>query len=72
MVPGAQVSIVRLQALRRAGEILGGTPQLRRYLRVSAFALAAWLAGSEQAPLDIFLKAVDVISLQEIEDLRRH
>jgi len=24
MIPGAQVSIVRLQALRRAGEILGG------------------------------------------------
>jgi hypothetical protein len=71
MDPGAHVSSVRLQALRRAGEILGGTPQLRKYLRVSAFALGAWLAGSEQPPLDIFLKAVDVIVLQEIDELRR-
>ena len=62
---------VRLQALRRAGEILGGTPQLRRYLRVSAFALAAWLAGAERPPVDIFLKAVDVIVLEEMEELRR-
>jgi hypothetical protein len=72
MDPSAQVSGVRLQALRRAGEILGGPAQLRKYLRVSAFALAAWLAGSEQPPLDIFLKAVDVIVLQELDDLRRH
>jgi hypothetical protein len=60
------------QALRRAGEIAGGTPQLRKYLRVSTFALAAWLGGVEQPPLDIFLSAVDLIVLQEIEDLRRN
>jgi hypothetical protein len=71
MDPGAQVSSVRLQALRRAGQILGGPAPLRRYLRVSAFALTAWLAGAEQPPLDIFLKAVDVIVLQELDDLRR-
>ena len=71
MDPSAQVAGVRLQALRRAGEILGGPAQLRKYLRVSAFALAAWLGGSEQPPLDIFLKAVDVIVLQELDDLRR-
>lgn len=68
----AHVSDVRFRALHRAREILGGTQQLRRYLRVSAFALAAWLAGSEQPPLDIFLKVIDVIVLQEIEDLRRN
>jgi len=72
MARSAPISLVRLQALRRAGDILGGTPQLRKYLGVSAFALAAWLGGSEPAPLDIFLKAVDIIAQQEIDDLRRN
>ena len=72
MDSGGDVTVVRMKALQRARDILGGTPQLRRYLRVSAFALAAWLAGSEQAPLDVFLKVVDVIVLQDIEELRRH
>jgi hypothetical protein len=72
MESGGPVPSVRLQALIRARDILGGTTPLRRYLRVSAFALAAWLAGAEQPPLDIFLKVVDLIMVQEIDDLRRH
>ena len=72
MDSSAPVPGVRLRALIRARDILGGTPQLRRYLRVSAFALAAWLAGAEPPPLDIFLKVVDLIVLQDIDELRRN
>jgi hypothetical protein len=53
---------VHAKALNRAAEILGGTDRLREYLRVPASHLALWLAGSEKPPLDVFLRAVDLIS----------
>jgi hypothetical protein len=54
-----------------ARAILGGTPQLRKYLKVSAFVLGVWLAGIEKPPVDVFLKAVDIIVDSEVENLRR-
>jgi len=57
--------------LRRASSILGGTSQLRKYLRVSALSLSVWMAGAEPPPRDVFLKAVDVIVDAEIQKLRR-
>ena len=62
---------VRMQVLRRACEILGGAPKLRAYLGVSALALSAWMTGTEPAPTDVFLRAVDVIIDQEVEELKR-
>src|SRR5437867_8917066 len=50
------------KALKRAAEILGGREKLRELLHVPMRALDKWLDGSEEPPLDIFLKAVDVIS----------
>jgi hypothetical protein len=58
--------------LRRASSILGGTPALRKYLRVSALSLSVWMAGGEPPPRDVFLKAVDVIFDAEVQKLRRH
>lgn len=61
---------VRTEAVRRASEILGGPPKLRKYLGVSALALSVWMAGTEPPPTEIFLKVVDVIVDREIEELR--
>jgi hypothetical protein len=57
--------------LRRASSILGGTPQLRKYLRVSALSLSVWMTGAEPTPTDVFLKAVDVIVDAEMQELQR-
>ena len=62
-----------MQALRRASEILGGFPQLRGYLKVSAVALALWMSGQTAPPTEIFLKVVDLIVERDVSDLRsRH
>ena len=53
---------VHAKALHRAAEILGGKEPLRTLLGVSARRLDAWMAGDEEPPIDIFLKAVDIIS----------
>ena len=53
---------VYAKALMRAAEMLGGREKLRELLHVPMRALDKWLDGSEEPPLDIFLKAVDVIS----------
>lgn len=49
------------KALQRAAAILGGTEKLREFLHVPKRALDKWIAGIEQPPVDIFLKAVDVV-----------
>jgi hypothetical protein len=56
--------------LHRAASHLGGTRQLRMYLRVSALSLGVWMAGGEPPPRDVFLKAVDVIVDAEIQKIR--
>lgn len=61
-------SQVRAQTLRRAAQIVGGPARLRRYLRVSALCLAAWMSGADPAPTDVFLKAVDLIMEQNAPD----
>jgi hypothetical protein len=58
------------KVLQRASLLLGGTPQLRRYLRVSALSLSVWMAGAEPPPRDVFLKAVDVIVDSELQKLK--
>jgi hypothetical protein len=52
---------VRVRTLRRAADIVGGPAQLRKYLKVSAFCLAAWMSGADIAPTYVFLKAVDLV-----------
>ena len=53
---------VYAKALMRAAEMLGGREKLRELLHVPMRALDKWLDGSEEPPLHICLKAVDVIS----------
>jgi DNA-binding transcriptional regulator YdaS (Cro superfamily) len=70
-LPPRHAKNVRTHAIRRASEILGGQRKLRKYLGVSALSLSVWIAGSEPPPTDIFLKVVDVIIDQEIDNLRK-
>ena len=53
---------VQARALRRAADILGGKDQLRAALHVPMTSLEQWLDGRAVPPMDVFLKAVDIIS----------
>ena len=53
---------VQVRALRRAADILGGKDQLRAALRVPLSRLERWLDGTDEPPMEVFLKAVDIIS----------
>ena len=53
---------VHAKALHRAAEIVGGREKLRTLLDVSVSEIEAWMAGAERPPMDVFLKAVDIIS----------
>ncbi|HEX6528513.1 MAG TPA: hypothetical protein VF004_01750, partial [Burkholderiales bacterium] len=53
---------VQSRALRRAAEILGGDENLRQQLKCSARELDTRLSAVEKPPMDVFLKAVDIIS----------
>ena len=65
------MDLLGASVLRRASSLLGGTPQLRKYLKVSALSLSVWMAGAEVPPRDVFLKAVDVIADSELQKLKR-
>ena len=64
--------VVRTCTLRRAAEIVGGRAQLRKCLNVSAICLAAWMAGLDAAPNEVFLKAVDIIMDNRADDADRN
>jgi hypothetical protein len=51
------------RTLHRACEVLGSLDALSRQLNVPAPTLARWIGGLEQPPLDMFLKAVDIVLL---------
>src|SRR3954471_19248996 len=62
---------IQTQTLQRAASVLGGKEKLRELLRVPMRELESWLAGAERPPLDVFLKAVDVVSEPPSEAVRR-
>lgn len=62
---------VHARALRRAAEILGSNSRLREHLRVAARELELWLSGAEKPPMDVFLKAVDLISAEPAPRVER-
>jgi transcriptional regulator with XRE-family HTH domain len=49
------------KALSQAEETLGGRQRLAEFLGVAPEKIAAWLAGEEAPPLEIFLNTLDVI-----------
>lgn len=49
------------RALRKAAELVGGSKELARRLRVPMSELAAWMNDKSAPPRWVFLKAVDII-----------
>ena len=54
-----------LRALRIAARQLGGEPQLRAYLEVSATDLYRWMRGQEPAPQDVMTRVIAFLAERE-------
>jgi hypothetical protein len=52
---------VYVQTLRRAAQIVGDEETLAQALGVTRADLLIWLAGKAQPPMDVFLRAVDIV-----------
>ena len=50
------------RTLRRALEVVGSPERLAETLDVSPEKLAAWLAGDQALPNDVYMRALDVVS----------
>ena len=49
-------------ALSRAEKILGSRERMAAFFRVPPEKIEAWLSGDEEAPLEVFLRSLDVIA----------
>jgi hypothetical protein len=56
------VPTVYARTLRRAAQYVGGVDNLALQLKVKAVHLTAWIQGVETPPMEIFLKAVDIVT----------
>jgi hypothetical protein len=59
------------RALRRAAQILGGEDQLRLHLGASETDFSSWL-GSRELPRNIFLRLVDIITDEEVRNVKAY
>lgn len=55
------MSALQARTLRRASVIVGGTQALARRLGVPPLELKCWINGSIVPPVNMFLKAVDIV-----------
>jgi hypothetical protein len=60
---------VYTRTLSHAVRIAGGDERLAFLLGASSTQLAEWLCGAEQIPVDVFLKAVDLL-MERDRDVR--
>lgn len=60
---------VHVRTLKRAAEIAGGEQPLALRLKVTPSHLALWLAGIETPPVDVFLRAVDIVTDHELQTM---
>jgi DNA-binding transcriptional regulator YdaS (Cro superfamily) len=60
---------VYVGTLQRAAELVGGEEALARRLKVTPSHLALWLQGIATPPCDVFLRAADIVSEDEIQRL---
>ena len=56
----------KVLAVRTAADLLGGPRKLRDRLRVRSADVAAWMAGREEPPTEVFLRVVELI-LDELD-----
>ena len=60
---------VHAQTLRRAAEIVGGIPELGTQFGVPAEDLALWINGAKPVPQEIFLRAVDIVTANDVNEI---
>lgn len=63
------MSDLHVKTLKRAAEIVGGEEQLALKLKVTPSHLALWLEGLAAPPGDVFLRAVDLVTDDELSRL---
>ena len=61
---------VHARAMIRAAEILGGIEALSAHLGTSQAQVVLWMNGHQVPPRDIFLRVVDVLSENNMTELR--
>ena len=55
---------VYVRTLERAAQIAGGEQELALRLKITPSHLALWIHGVERPPVDVFLRAVDLVTDQ--------
>jgi DNA-binding transcriptional regulator YdaS (Cro superfamily) len=50
----------------RAAQVVGGTGQLAYWLNVTPSDLALWIKGLASPPVDVFLRAAELVAENEI------
>jgi DNA-binding transcriptional regulator YdaS (Cro superfamily) len=60
---------VHARTLKRAAEIIGGEEELARRLIVTPSHLELWIRGLESPPVDVFLKAVDIVTENDLPQM---
>jgi transcriptional regulator with XRE-family HTH domain len=63
------VPTVYIRTLKRAAEITGGHEALARQLKVTPSHLELWIRGLASPPGDVFLKAADIVTEHELQQL---
>jgi hypothetical protein len=66
---GGSLVAVHVRTLRRAVQIAGGEQQLAFRLKVVPSHLSLWLAGLAEPPGHIFLRAVDLVTENDLAQL---
>jgi hypothetical protein len=59
---GTAVAAVHVRTLQRAAQVAGGEEMLASYLGVRPSRLRLWLQGHVSPPMDVFLRAVDLVT----------
>lgn len=62
---GTAVAAVHVRTLQRAAQQVGGVEMLASHLKVRPSRLTLWLQGRVSPPLDVFLRAVDLVTQDE-------
>jgi hypothetical protein len=64
------MSDVHARVLQKASTILHGVENLSSALSVSRSELESWLKGDTQPPVEVFLKAIDIVAGQWVAKAR--
>ena len=62
---------IHTRALRRAAHILGGEEKLRTHLGATEIDYSGWL-GQKELPRNIFLRLVDIITEEEVRNVKAY